>query len=54
LWRAPLPGYDIPALSNPTLGYIFSAVFGVVIVFIAILAIGWLLARFTRGQTEVV
>ncbi len=54
LWSAPLPDYDIPALNNPTLGYILSAVFGVVIVFIAILAIGWLLARFTRGQTEAV
>ena len=53
LWSAPLPDYAIPALNNPTLGYILSAVFGVVIVFIAILAIGWLLARFTRGQAQV-
>ena len=53
LWSAPLPDYNIPALNNPTLGYIFSAVLGVVIVFIAILAIGWLFARFTRGQAQV-
>ena len=52
LWNAPLPDYDIPALNNPTMAYIVSAVFGVASVFIVILAIGWLLARLTRGQTQ--
>jgi len=45
LWRAPLPDYDIPALNNPTVGYIVSAVFGVAIVLIAIFALAWLFER---------
>ena len=53
LWSAPLPDYDIPALNNPTLAYVASAIFGVAIVFIAILLLGWLLARFARGQAQV-
>lgn len=32
IWSAPLPGYDIPALNNPTLGYILSAGVGIFIV----------------------
>jgi len=32
LWGAPLPGYNLPALSNPQLGYILSAVVGVFLV----------------------
>jgi cobalt/nickel transport system permease protein len=48
LWSAPLPGYDIPALNNPTVAYIVSAVLGVVVVFIAMFALGWLIQRVTR------
>ncbi|MCI0476799.1 MAG: PDGLE domain-containing protein, partial [Anaerolineales bacterium] len=50
LWSAPIPDYDIPALNNPTLAYIVSAVFGVASVFIAILLLGWLAARVTHKQ----
>ncbi len=53
LWSAPIPDYDIPALNNPTLAYIVSAVFGVAIVFSAILILGWLVARLTRGQSPI-
>ncbi len=52
LWSAPLPGYELAALNNSTLGYIFSAVLGVAIVFLAILGIGWLVARWTRGHAQ--
>lgn len=52
LWGAPLPDYDIPALNNPTIAYIISAVFGAAVVILAILALGWLLTRFTRGHAQ--
>ena len=45
LWNAPLSGYNLPALNNPTGGYIFSAALGVGLVIAAILALGWLLDR---------
>jgi cobalt/nickel transport system permease protein len=32
LWGAPLPDYDLPALGNQNLGYILSAVVGIVVV----------------------
>lgn len=52
-WSAPLPDYDIPILNNPTISYVLSAVFGVVIVIVAIYALMWLVARLTqRGQTQ--
>jgi cobalt/nickel transport system permease protein len=38
LWGAPLPDYDLPALGNPNLAYILSAILGIVLV--AVLA--WL------------
>lgn len=53
LWSAPIPDYDIPALENPTLAYILSAVFGVIVVVVAIYALMWLVAWVTRrGQTQ--
>jgi cobalt/nickel transport system permease protein len=48
LWSAPIPDYDIPALNNPTVAYILSAVFGVAVVLVVILALGWLLERIFR------
>jgi cobalt/nickel transport system permease protein len=52
-WSAPLPDYDIPLLNNPTIAYILSAVFGVVVVIVAIYALMWLVARLTqRGQAQ--
>ena len=32
VWNAPLSGYGLPALSNSNLGYIFSAVAGVIVI----------------------
>jgi len=49
LWSAPIPDYDIPALANPTIAYLVSAVFGVAIVLAAMYALGWLFARVTRA-----
>lgn len=48
LWRAPLAGYELPILNNPTIAYIFSAVVGVGIVIGVIFALGWLYERFTQ------
>jgi cobalt/nickel transport system permease protein len=45
LWGAPLPDYDIPALGNPTLAYILSAILGIVVVAI----VAWL---FTAALTR--
>ena len=47
LWGAPLAGYDLPALGNATLGYVLSAVLG--IVFVA--GVAWLFTSlFTSGS----
>lgn len=52
-WSAPLPDYNIPVLGNPTIAYILSAVFGVIVVIVAIYLLMWLVARVTRrGQTQ--
>jgi cobalt/nickel transport system permease protein len=45
LWSAPLPRYDIPALSNPTVAYILSALLGVGLVLVAIFALFWLMEK---------
>ncbi len=53
LWSAPIPDYDIPALENPTLAYVASAVVGVALVWLIVLALGWLIERLTlRGATR--
>jgi cobalt/nickel transport system permease protein len=47
LWSAPIPDYDIPALGNANLGYIISAVVGI----LAVSIITWLFATaFTTGR----
>jgi cobalt/nickel transport system permease protein len=48
LWSAPLSRYNLPALNNPTVAYVLSAVLGVGLVFIAILALGWLIERIAQ------
>lgn len=45
VWSAPLAGYDLPALNNPTVTYIISAVAGVALVVAVLLALSWLLER---------
>jgi hypothetical protein len=39
LWSAPLSGYDLPALKNADLGYIFSGIVGTIVIGITV----WLL-----------
>ena len=49
LWGAPLAAYDLPALGNASLGYILSALAGIVLV----AAIVWLLTRLlARAQAQ--
>jgi cobalt/nickel transport system permease protein len=51
LWSAPLLGYDIPMLNNPTVTYIISAVVGVALVVVVLFALGWVFDRFLgRGE----
>ncbi len=51
LWNAPLSGYDLTALNNPTVGYILSAALGVVLVLAAIFTLAWLLERVFHRST---
>jgi cobalt/nickel transport system permease protein len=44
-WSSPIPDYDIPALNNPTIAYIISAVVGVALVLAAVFAIAWIAQR---------
>lgn len=48
IWSAPLPDYAIPALNNPTIAYILSAVVGVALIVVVILALGWVIERIIR------
>jgi hypothetical protein len=45
IWGAPLAGYDLPALGNANLGYIFSAVLGILVVGIVVWLFTALLTR---------
>jgi cobalt/nickel transport system permease protein len=48
LWSAPLSGYDVPSLGNSNMGYILSAIVGVLIVAL----VAWLFTRLlTRTPT---
>jgi cobalt/nickel transport system permease protein len=35
-WSAPLPGYDLPSMGNASLGYILSAVVGIIVIVIVV------------------
>jgi hypothetical protein len=48
IWAAPLAGYDIPILSNPTVAYMVSALLGVGLILATLFALGWVLERFLR------
>jgi cobalt/nickel transport system permease protein len=50
LWSAPLSGYDIPALNNPTVTYIISAVMGVALVVVVFFLLGWIVDHFLRQK----
>jgi len=45
LWGAPLAGYDIPALGNANLGYILSAVVGIILIGV----VAWLFTALLTG-----
>lgn len=52
-WSSPIPDYDIPALDNPTVAYIISAVVGVALVFAAVFAVMWIAQRvMARDATQ--
>lgn len=40
IWSAPLSGYNLPVLNNPTVAYIISAVLGVVLIAIVLFVLG--------------
>ena len=48
LWSAPLSGYNLPALSNPTLTYGFSALLGVGLIAAVLFGLGWIFDRLLR------
>ncbi len=52
LWSAPLPDYGIPWQSHSAVGYLVSAVAGVILVLAIIGALGWLLMRLTQRNTN--
>jgi cobalt/nickel transport system permease protein len=45
IWGAPLAGYDLPALGNANLGYLFSAFMGILVVGIVVWLFTALLTR---------
>lgn len=53
IWSAPLAGYDIPALNNPTITYIISALIGVGLVVAVLFGLSWILQRVgKRAETQ--
>jgi cobalt/nickel transport system permease protein len=48
LWGAPLAGYDLPALGNTNLGYVLSAVLGVLLVAV----VAWLFSRLLAAGAD--
>jgi cobalt/nickel transport system permease protein len=52
LWSAPFSGYDISMLNNPAVGYIFSALAGVVLVLGVIFALTWIIGRLWRRHED--
>ena len=53
IWSAPLSGYDIPALNNPTVAYILAALMGVGLIVLVLFALGWIVERvLRRAETQ--
>lgn len=48
VWTAPLAGYDLPILNNPTFTYFLSGLLGVALVVVTLVGLGWALDRFLR------
>ena len=49
IWKAPLSGYDIPLLNNPTVAYILAALIGVALIVLVLFALGWVVERVLRS-----
>ncbi len=52
LWGAPLADYDLPALGNASLGYVLSAVLGILVTGIVVGLFTMLLTRRSEAQKE--
>jgi cobalt/nickel transport system permease protein len=52
LWGAPLAGYDLPALGNTNMGYVLSAVLGIVIVTLVVWLFTMLLTAGSGSQKQ--
>ncbi|OGF53284.1 MAG: hypothetical protein A2Z21_10695 [Candidatus Fraserbacteria bacterium RBG_16_55_9] len=52
LWSAPFSGYDIPALNNSTVGYLLSALAGVVLILGVIFALTWFIGRLRHRRED--
>jgi hypothetical protein len=52
LWGAPLADYDLPALGNANLGYILSAVLGILVVALVIWLFTMLLTRRSSSPAQ--
>ena len=52
LWGAPLSGYDLPLLGNTNLGYVLSAIVGVVVIALVVWLFLMLLTAGSNGQKQ--
>ena len=52
LWGAPLAGYDLPLLGNANLGYIFSAVAGIVVIGLVVWLFTMLVTAGSKAQKQ--
>jgi cobalt/nickel transport system permease protein len=52
IWGAPIAGYDLPALGNANLGYILSAVLGIIVTALVVWLFTMLLTSRSRSQAQ--
>ncbi len=52
LWGAPLAGYNLPVLGNANLGYILSAVLGILVIVIMVWLFTLLLTGGSKSQEQ--
>ncbi len=50
LWSAPIQGYELKELGNPTIAYMFSAIVGIALTVAVIVGLAWLVGRLTRSR----
>jgi cobalt/nickel transport system permease protein len=53
LWSAPMPDYDLPALGNANLGYILSAVVGIIVIAVVVWLFTFLVTSGKKSTPEV-